>query len=78
MANTISGLMTLAPVLGGWLLEASSYTALFAITAAVVSVGFVLTFWLRPLRPDSPMSAPASDGLCPQPQTKEAGPGHGQ
>jgi MFS family permease len=54
LANTIAGLFTLAPVVGGWLLQTSSYTVLFALTATLVSVGFVLTFRLRPLTTDHP------------------------
>jgi MFS family permease len=55
LGNTIAGLVTLAPVVGGWLLEASSYTVLFAVTAAVVSAGFVLSFRLRRIAPEKPL-----------------------
>jgi hypothetical protein len=48
VANTILGLLTLAPLLGGWLLEATSYTALFGTTAVVVGLGFVVSLMLRP------------------------------
>jgi len=49
LSNTIMGVTTLAPVAGGWLLEATSYTALFGLTSALVGVGFVLALGLRPL-----------------------------
>jgi MFS family permease len=50
LGNTIVGLLTLAPVLGGSLLEATSYSALFGITALLASAGFLLSLRLRPLR----------------------------
>ncbi len=43
LGNTIMGLLTLAPIAGGWLLERTSYSLLFGVTAAVVAFGFVLT-----------------------------------
>jgi MFS family permease len=46
IANTVLGLLTLAPVLGGWLLEATSYVTLFGVTAVVVGLGFVLSLTL--------------------------------
>ena len=54
MGNTIAGLITLAPLVGGWLLQASSYTVLFAVTAGVVSCGFLLSFRLRRIAPPRP------------------------
>jgi len=48
LGNTVLGVLTLAPMLGGWLLEATSYTALFAITTGLVSVGFLLALRLPP------------------------------
>lgn len=42
LANTITGLVTLAPVLGGALLGATSYPVLFALTGVIVGAGFVL------------------------------------
>jgi len=49
LGNTIMGALTLVPMAGGWLLEATSYTVLFGVTAAMVATGFVLTFRLKPL-----------------------------
>ena len=46
MANTILGMLTLAPMLGGWLLEATSYVTLFGVTAALVGFGFVMSLTL--------------------------------
>jgi MFS family permease len=46
--NTTTGLLTLAPIAGGWLLKETSYTTLFGLTAALVTVGFLLTLGLKP------------------------------
>jgi len=35
MANTLNGLVFVAPLLGGWIVAASSYPMLFAVTAAI-------------------------------------------
>jgi MFS family permease len=48
LGNTIMGIVTLSPTLGGWLLEATSYTALFAVTVALVFVGFLIALRLGP------------------------------
>jgi len=48
LSNTILGLLTLAPTLGGWVLEATSYTVLFVATAALSFLGFLLTLGLKP------------------------------
>lgn len=48
LANTIMGGLTVAPILGGWLLEASSYVVLFGVTASLVSFGFLLSLGLKP------------------------------
>ena len=48
LANTLMGLMALAPALGGWLLEATSYPVLFVTAAGLAVAGFVLTLTLRP------------------------------
>ncbi len=50
LGNTIMGVLTLAPIAGGWLLEATSYTTLFGVTAAIVAVGFLSTLGLKPPR----------------------------
>jgi len=44
LSNTLSGLLVLAPMLGGWLLEATSYPVLFvaAIVGPVLSLGLAL------------------------------------
>ncbi len=44
--NTLAGLLVLMPVLGGWLLEHTSYTVLFAVTAAGVSPAVLLSLSL--------------------------------
>ena len=54
LGNTIAGLITVMPLAGGWLLQSSSYTALFAITAVLVSGGFLLSFRLPQIIPSRP------------------------
>lgn len=48
LANTMMGIITLAPVVGGWLLEATSYTVLFAITTGLISLGALAGLNLPP------------------------------
>lgn len=54
LGNTIMGLLTLAPTVGGWLLEATSYTVLFALASGLIGLGTIATLTLKPpshLRP---------------------------
>jgi MFS family permease len=51
LGNTIMGVVTLAPTVGGWLLEATSYTVLFGITALLVFLGFLMALRLEPAMP---------------------------
>lgn len=53
VGNTIMGVLTLAPIVGGWLLETTSYTALFGLTTVLVTTGFLLTLGLKPPRQDT-------------------------
>ncbi|HIC88890.1 MAG TPA: MFS transporter [Anaerolineae bacterium] len=46
LANTLGGILVIAPVVGGWILEHISYTALFSVTAIGVGVGFLLSLGL--------------------------------
>jgi MFS family permease len=48
VGNTIMGVVTLAPTVGGWLLETTSYTVLFGITAMLVFLGFLMALRLGP------------------------------
>ena len=48
LGNTLMGLLAFVPALGGWLLEASSYTVLFAVASAMALAGMALAFTLRP------------------------------
>jgi MFS family permease len=48
LGNTITGVLTLAPTLGGWMLQATSYSTLFAVTAVVISAGFLMALRLGP------------------------------
>jgi MFS family permease len=54
LGNTLVGMLTLAPMAGGWLLEASSYTTLFGVTTAFVAAGFLLTLGLKPPQQAAP------------------------
>jgi MFS family permease len=47
LGNTLMGALTLVPMAGGWLLEVTSYTTLFGVTAALVATGFLLTLGLK-------------------------------
>jgi MFS family permease len=49
LGNTIMGVLTLAPTAGGWLLEATSYTMLFAVTAGLIFAGFLVTLGMSPV-----------------------------
>lgn len=53
--NTINGALIIVPTVGGWLLQATSYGVLFALTAAVLIVAHVLSLRLPPSRRSSPM-----------------------
>jgi len=53
LGNTLMGALTLAPMAGGWLLETTSYTALFGATAAIVALGFLFTLKLKPAQSES-------------------------
>ena len=44
--NTISGALVVLPTLGGWLLEATSYSMLFLLSALILAVGHVLSLKL--------------------------------
>ncbi len=48
LGNTIMGMLTLAPTVGGWLLEATSYPVLFGVTAGLASLGAVTALGLKP------------------------------
>lgn len=48
--HTASGMIVVWPVVGGWILEVTSYTTLFVVTAGLLSVAFVSSLWLPPIR----------------------------
>jgi MFS family permease len=48
LGNTLMGLMAFVPTLGGLLLQATSYTVLFASAATLTFCGFLLSLTLRP------------------------------
>jgi len=47
LTNTLCGVLLVVPLLGGWLLQATSYPVLFAVTAGGVVLGLALTFRLE-------------------------------
>jgi MFS family permease len=51
--NTLNGIGLLGPVLGGWLLGATSYRALFAVTLALAAAAFILALRLPRVRETS-------------------------
>lgn len=57
LGNTLMGVMTLVPLIGGWLLRATSYATLFGVSAALVAAGFLLTLGLKPLQQIAPAEA---------------------
>ena len=57
LGNTVMGALTLLPMLGGWLLEATSYTTLFGVTTVMIGLGFLLTLWLKPSQSTTPAEA---------------------
>jgi len=44
--NTISGLVVIWPAVGGWALERTSYLALFSVTAAMLMIAHLASWWL--------------------------------
>jgi MFS family permease len=59
LTNTISGVLIVVPTLGGWLLQATSYTVLFALTAGLLIVAHGLS-WSLPAAVRAP--APGETG----------------
>lgn len=47
-ANTLLAVTMAVPILGGWLLEATSYPALFGVSAALIAAGFFVSLGLGP------------------------------
>jgi hypothetical protein len=60
--NTISGLLIVLPVIGGWILQGTSYGVLFALTAVPLIVAHVLSLSL-------PSARHAASQLRPEPVT---------
>jgi MFS family permease len=47
LTNTLCGVLLVVPFLGGWLLQATSYPVLYAVTAGSVAFALLLTFRLE-------------------------------
>ena len=60
--NTVMGLMTLAPVVGGWLLEVTSYRVLFAVATVLMAAGFVASLRLMATGQINPAKRSVADG----------------
>jgi len=54
LSNTLTSVTTFIPVVGGWLLEATSYPTLFGLTATVMAVNLLIGLRLRPARASAP------------------------
>ena len=50
LANTLNGVVLVLPFVGGWLLKASSFGVLFAVTGAITSVGLAGSLAMRTAR----------------------------
>jgi MFS family permease len=48
LASTIAGATAVAPTLGGWLLEVTSYSVLFGLAAVFGAAGLLFSFGLKP------------------------------
>jgi ABC-type sugar transport system substrate-binding protein len=46
LTNTLAGLLAAAPLVGGWILEQTSYTFLFGLTAILVLPGVLVALTL--------------------------------
>jgi hypothetical protein len=57
LTNTLSGLLVLVPLIGGWVLEHASYPLLFALAAAGTLAGAVLALGLPSPRRPVPVGA---------------------
>jgi hypothetical protein len=57
ISNFVMGILTAVPVIGGWLLEATSYTVLFGTATVLVATGFLLTLGLKPSVSVAPVEA---------------------
>jgi MFS family permease len=55
LGNTIAGTLVIAPMIGGWLLETTSYAILFSVTAVIVAVGFLASLGLGSPQRAAPM-----------------------
>jgi len=50
LTNTVNGALVLAPALGGWLLQTTSYAVLFALTMSAIALGHGLSWGLAASR----------------------------
>jgi len=53
LSNAFTGILLLVPIIGGWLLEATSYTVLFILAAGGAGLGVVMAFRLQEPRQTS-------------------------
>ena len=66
LANTLSSVVLVAPFLGGWILQATSYPVLLTVTAGLCLAGLLLSGWLEEPR-HRHVSAASSQGATMSP-----------
>jgi MFS family permease len=71
LANTLTGAVTIVPTLGGWLLQATSYTTLFAVSAALVAAGFGVSLTLQLAHGQTTLPEPSQTGTADDGSTVE-------
>ncbi len=47
LPKALAVVATLAPIVGGWLIETTSYTVLFGLTTVVLIAGFAVSLTMR-------------------------------
>jgi MFS family permease len=65
LTNTLAGVLAIMPLLGGWILERTSYAFLFGLTAVCVLPAIVLSLWLRKPVPRTMATLPGGEAPVP-------------
>jgi hypothetical protein len=63
LTNTVVGLLALMPVVGGWVLQATSYPVLFSLAAGLTLAGALLAWGLPNPRVEGSVDAVAAETL---------------
>jgi MFS family permease len=61
VANSAGGLLVAAPIVGGWILDSTSYPVLFALTLLPLVAAALSALNLPPVQGRAPASAPEAD-----------------